>query len=340
MYLKRERLRDDYHYIICESYQDEGCWKHRELIHLGPEPEAYIEYMGGNSFYFKEELEKALRDKGTNYSTDELEEIFKPFLDPHIRRIVEMFERPVSRQRRWHGCSSEELLTHQKELHPFDKRRLHYLRCGRVNIGNLDNRAWKFLNVLLEKSRDEIEHTLAGMEQVLSPAEIRPYLYTALNLESHFSHLLTRYQPAALDPRKVDHYFLEELCRLNSDETFFRGLERQDCRSLHPYLVKYAILYFDSAFDYGMVWDEYIQDFIWRHQFYRPPPSSAGITLSLEEACLCLGITPEDFRKMDRQELASCYRKLAKKSHPDVGGDGEAFVEIKEAYECLLRKKC
>ena len=307
---------------------------------LGPDPEAYIEYFGGNSFCFKEELEQTLLDQGVKYSIDELEEILIPFLDPEIRRIVEMFNRSGTKKGRWHGCPTEELLKHHRALHPFDKRRIHYLRCGQVNTGNLHARPWKFLNVLLEKSRDEIEHVIHGMEQVLRPNEIRRYLYTALHLQTHFRHLLTRHQPEVLDPREVDQYFLLEICRLNDDTTFFSGVDRSDSSSLHPYLVKYVILYFDNAFDPGLVWDEHVQDFRWRHQFYRPPPSSAGSTMGEEEACQCLGITPEDFLKMDRFELTGCYRKLAKRTHPDVGGDEGTFVEIKEAYECLLRRKC
>jgi hypothetical protein len=207
-------------------------------------------------------------------------------------------------------------------------------------MGNLDGQPLKLFRVLFEKSRDEIEHVIHGMEQVLRPTEIRRYLYTALHLQIYFRHLLTRHQPEILDPRKVDEYFLMEICRLNDDETFFAGVDHFDLSSLHPYLVKYVILYFDHAFDPGLVWDEHVQDFRWRHQFYRPPPSSVGSTMGEEEACQCLGITPERFLEMDRHELTRCYRKLAKKAHPDVGGDDETFVEIKEAYECLLRRKC
>ncbi|MDZ7696822.1 MAG: DnaJ domain-containing protein [Deltaproteobacteria bacterium] len=42
---------------------------------------------------------------------------------------------------------------------------------------------------------------------------------------------------------------------------------------------------------------------------------------------------------MDRQALIRCYRRLAKKTHPDQGGDDSRFVEIKTAYEDLLKMK-
>ena len=161
-----------------------------------------------------------------------------------------------------------------------------------------------------------------------------------IHLQTHFRHLMTRNQPAALDQEKVDHYFIEDLCRLNCDERFFRGVEHHDSSSLHSYLVKYIILYFDNAFDPRTIWDEYVGDFMWRHQFYRAPRARTGMSVSETDACLCLGITLEDFQKMDRHELTRCYRQLAKETHPDRGGDKETFVEIKDAYECLLRRKC
>lgn len=339
MYLKRQYLNGDYHFIMCESYQDGGCFKHRRLMDLGPEPGAYIEYPGGNGFYINEAVEDQLRASGASYSDNDLEALFIPFLDPYIRRIVERFQSGSSSRERWRGFSSEELMKYHQELHAFDKRRLHYLRCGRVNTGDLDSKPWKFLNVLLEKSRDEIESLMEGMERELPPDEIRRYLYTALDLQTHFRHLLTRYQPEALDPEKVDHYFLENLCQLNRDERFFRGVEDHDPNTLHPYLVKYLILYFDNVFDPRMAWDEYVGDFIWRHQFYRRAPTHTGMSTSEKEACELLGISLGDFQKMDRNELTRCYRRLAKETHPDTGGDQESFVDIKAAYESLLRTK-
>ena len=193
------------------------------MIDLGQYPGDYIEYFGGNSFYFKEELEETLQDKGAIYSTDDLEEIFKPFLDPHIRRIIENFERPKSRLQQWSTCSDQEILKHQRALHSFDKNRLHYLRCGQVNMGNLDARPLKFFSVLFEKSRDEIENIIGEQEQILRPNEIRRYLYAALRLQTYFSHMLTRHQPEILDPLQVDYHFLEESAKLTQTRPFLRA---------------------------------------------------------------------------------------------------------------------
>jgi len=338
VYLKHETIRGDHRYTIRESCRRDGCLKHRILFDLGADPGAYIEYPGGNSFYIRESLEEDLQHQGVEYSERELEGLFIPFLDPHVRRIVERFSRPESS--RWKHCSSEELLRRHKALHAFDKRRLHYLRFGRVHIGDLEAKPWKFLNVLLEKSRDETETLLEEMERELPPHEIRRYLYTALGLQRSFRHLPTRYHPEALDPFKVEEAFLEELCRLNRDRHFFQGVDDHDATTLHPYLQKYAILYFDSAFDPNIVWDEYVTDFVWRHRFSRRFGSARGGTSGSEkEACLHLGITITEFEKMDRRELSRIYRRLALKAHPDQGGDKESFIRVKAAYECLLQHK-
>ena len=254
-------------------------------------------------------------------------------------KLIERFDARKSPQVRWKNCSSQELLKHHKELHPFDKRRLHYLRCGRVNMGNLDDRPWKFFNVLLEKSRDEIEHLLEEMEWELPPHEIRSYLYAGLQLQTHFRHLLIRNQPGVLDPEKVDHYFLEDLCRLNQDERFFKGVERTNPGDLHPYPTRYVILFFDNPFDPASLEKDYVEDFVGRHQSYRPPRSRSRMTAAEQEALKCLSIPPEDFKEMDRHALIRHYRKQAKVVHPDKGGHKEAFVKITEAYECLLRLK-
>ena len=303
---------------------------------LGPDPSIHIVYPGGNSFYVEESIEEGLLKEGASFSGDELEELFMPFIDPEIRRIADMFHRPAKKELRYHQLSRNDLLKEQRGLHSFDKRRLHYLRCGRVDIGNLDARPWKFLNVLLDKSRDEIEHIFEGMEKELAPEETRSYIYTALNMQSHFRHVLIRHQPAFLETKKFDQYLLSDLCLLNRDETFFKGVESHDPDSLHFYLIKYLILYFDNAFDPENLWDEYVKDFVWEHRFYKAPRKSTRGSVPEKEACRCLGISIEDFKKMDVNELLRCYRKRAKETHPDRGGDEETFIEIKEAYESLV----
>jgi hypothetical protein len=305
---------------------------------LGPDPERYIEYPGGNSFYVAETVEDRLEGMGVEYTTHELESLFLPFLDPEIRRIVQRFDRGSCNRPRY---TREEILSHQRDLHTFDKRRLHYLRCGRVDIGNLELRPWKFLNVLLEKSRDEIESLFGEMERELPPHEIRTYLFTALHLQTHFRHLLTRHQPWSLNPDKVDHYFTEDLCRLNQDEAFFRGVGEHEPQWLHPYLVRYLILYFDEGFDPQFRRRADADNFVRGQGFSRsrPPRKTSGLSILEKEACGWLGFSPAQFAQMDRSELVSHFRQRAMECHPDRGGDPEAFVKIQEAYVRLRRRK-
>lgn len=340
MYLKRQPIHNTCHYLLSESYWTGECWTHRRLMDLGPNPGMYIEYPGGNSFYINEDLVAALEDMGKGDASDELESLLKPFLDPRIRRIVERFEQRENPVKQWREAYSKEtLLTYQRKLHTFDKRRIHYLRFGRIHIGDLDGRPRSFLYVLFEKSRDEIEHLIEEMELALPPHELRPYLYTALRLQTHFGHLLTRYHPSAMDPEKLDHYFLEALCRLNRDQCFFKGVNHSDMASLHAYLVKYVIFYFDNVFGPGPLGDENVEDFMWKHRFYRKPKSTPRPAVSEKKACTCLGISPAEFHQMDQRTLTRCYRRLAKETHPDRGGDHTRFLEIKAAYESLLKMK-
>ncbi len=337
MYLKRQRRQGKSHYLICESYAAGDAWRHRELKDLGPDPGAWIEYPGGNSFYLREDLVEEIREQGPDVSDDDLEPLFLPFVDPRIRRIVEQFQRSDPSKKPWKAHSREELFRRQQLLHDFDKRRIHYLRCGRVDIGNLNARAWPFLNVLIDKSRDEIEATLEEMERELPPWEVRPYLYTALECQTHFRHLLTRHQPGAMDPEKLDQAFLEDLCRLNRDERFFRGVDDHRADTLHAYLVRYAVLYFDHDFERASPWREYVADFIRKHRSY-PSGRRRGFDDAEKEAGRRLGLSPEELPGLDRRKLTRRFRKQAMACHPDRGGQSEAFVQLQEAYQRLLRR--
>lgn len=334
MYLRLVKERRGYHFVLRESVRRDDHWESRDLLDLGDSPEDYIELPGGNGFYFRSELEDALEEHGVHWETDELEEIFLPFLPPHIQRILNTFGVGSSTTNRWSGCSDELLIAEQRHLHSFDKRRLHYLRCGRVDIGNLEGRCWKFLNVLLEKSRDEIEHVIDQMESQLRPHEIKPYIFTALNLQSYFSHHLFKNQPAALDAEKVDGFFLDAICSLNSDHKFFKGVPTHSEEDLHPYLVKYVIRYFDYSFHAPRFLDESVRRFFWQRQFTHRPPARSR--MDVQQACDCLEISRDDFEKMRARDLVKCYRSKAMAAHPDRGGDHDTFIRLTEAYECLV----
>jgi hypothetical protein len=336
LYIRQVLKEDGYHYLLRESLRDNGCWKHRDIFDLGLDPRQYITYPGGNGYYFESVLEEALEAKGVRYSADELEEVFLPFLDYRIRHIIENFRARERKPSRWKGLSQEELMQRQQELHSFDKRRLHYLRFARVDIGELEGRPWKFLNVLLGKSRDEIEHTIEEMERVLRPHEVRPYLYTALHLQRYFTNNLLRNEPAGLNPEKVDQFFLDEICSLDQNKNFFCGVDDGGSGKLHPYLTKYVILYFDNEFSAGDL-DDYLREFIRRRQAFRQ--STPVTVMAVQEALQVLGISKEKFDSMSRKEITRLYRRKAKRVHPDKGGEHDEFVRLTDAYEILLSKK-
>lgn len=339
VYIRRTVSAGRSRYLLRESYRDGDVWKHRDIMNLGEDPGRFIEYPGGNGYFFGESLQEVLDSSGVKCTGEELERIFLPYMRPHVRRVIEQFHArgASARAGRWRGVSERELMRRQGELHSFDKRRLHYLRCGRVDIGELEGRVWKFLNVLLGKSRDEIEQTIEDMEKVLRPQEIKAYLFTAFHLQSYFPHHLMRNEPTALDPEKLDECFLQEVCALNGDTRFFRGTGGHDGGSAHPYLVKYVILYFDHDFE-RIHWEGLLHEYVRSRQF-RGSRAAPSRHVSNEEACSILGISEEECRRMDRKELIRLYRERAKKAHPDSGGDHEAFLKIQEAYESLLSRK-
>jgi len=308
----------------------------RALLDLGTDPAAHIEFVGGNVFYFNPDMEEQLRAQGADCSTEELEELFLPFLPLRIRRTIESFQARTGLRTSRRTCSTQEMAQGQRRLHSFDKRRLHFLRCGRVDIGDLERRPWKFLQVLTEKSRDEIEHVIEGMEGVLRPHEMRPYLFTALHLQARFPHHWLHNHPVALDLEAVDDCFLEALCALNDDAGYFAGVEHGDRSTLHPYLVKYVVLYFDSEFERGLR-PEQFRDFVIRQRFTRPRVTPHRV--ALEDACKLFVFRREDLARLSRSQLVRLYRRKAKELHPDHGGDQEGFIRMTEAFTCLMEGK-
>ena len=329
-YLKRIRQRDAYHYVISETYSDRGVLTSRDLMDLGPDPSIYIQYFDRYGFAFQSVIEENLERAGARFDSDELERLLKPFLKPEIRRIVETFDR--SRHFRLQvSCNLEELVPGQRQVHIFDARRLYYLRLGGIDSGELAQKRWKFLDVFLCKSRDEIESDLDRMELALPPGEYPVYVYASLGVPL----LLPRYlrdHPSALDRERLDRLVLTELCKINSDEDFFLGVKRED-EFLHQYLRKYAWYYFDSEFRTETPFD----GFRFSRGLSRPVPLRPD--RSLQHACRVLGVSAAQFSRMSAADLTSIFRRKAKKIHPDRGGAHEDFLNLSEAYGQLMEMK-
>lgn len=333
MYISRRVIDNHLQYTLCESYDNGTCLTNRELVHLGTRPGRFIRYAGGSSFYIDDSLFELLKEKGVSPSYDEVESFFIPFLDPYIRTKIEPFLHRYQ-HRNWKPMSGEDRSRVLKQTHVFDRRRMHFLRFGQVDQRRLDRSATLFKQ-LLDKSRDELEQFLIGQEQALSPGEYKRYVFTIFNLQRFFSESLTRTMPHVLEGDKLDDLFIQEVCKLDSDRSFWQGLERPGC--LPPYLIRYVVMYFDFDFPGGRSWDEHIRSFAESRRRARSVRGSRR--MSMNEASTVFGISRVRLAGLSKKQLTRAYRKKAHELHPDKGGDHDRFVELTAAYNELLRTR-
>jgi hypothetical protein len=218
-------------------------------------------------------------------------------------------------------------------VHDFDKRRLHYLRYGSTDSRKIPACPLRLYNRLLRKSRDEIEQMIEQMECDLRPGDHKEYIYSVFYLQRHFRSPLAGKIPQAMNPDRMDEALLEEVCRCQEDPDLFGRDTTPDI--LHPSLVRYVILYFDSDFQIFRPENTIIEEFIRRHRVHREPPPRHP-QISLEAACGILGISQEVLEGFTPAALARHYRKQAMECHPDRGGSHERFIRLTQAYKALL----
>ncbi len=333
MYLALKRIKGRIHYLIRESYQDGKYLRSRDLFDLGVNPSRYIVYPGGNAYYIDEQVEDRLRSFGVEPTSDELDDIFWGFLKPEIRRAVEHFQRRGASQRVRLSQAEEEKI--RTQVHLFDKRRLHYLKYGSMDQRRIVSTPPKLFRVLLEKSRDEIEQYFMEMERSLDPSELKTYVYVIFDLRRFFTEMIATIMPQGLDQNKVDEHFLDEICRLNSNRSFWAGMNLEG--RLHEYLIRYVIMYFDNEYGRSTFLDDYVRNFMNSRRFYRAPPKKSSV--NLDEASTIFGVKKEALKKMPRRGLTRLYRRMAQKLHPDKGGDHDKFIKLSETYQELLQGK-
>ncbi len=322
------------HYYIRESYQDGDDFLSRDLIDLGTDPAEYIIYPGGNAFYIDAAVEAHLDKLGVTPQETDLEDIFWRFLDPNIQRALAYFRHRENRSRAEHK-SKEKLENVELPVHIFDKRRLHYLKFGRMEQGYLWLIPQKLFDILRHRSRDEIEQQFLEMELQLNPREYKAYAYVIFNINQFFTESFAKKKPQDLQQGAVDEYFIDEICKLNQDHIFWAGL--QTTTSLHEYLIRYLMMYFD--YDYApRSWvEDYIRNFINSRRDYQSPFKAGSVTL--KEASSIFGESREVLKKISRQELVRLFRRKAQELHPDKGGNHEKFVDLTQAYHVLLKSK-
>jgi hypothetical protein len=334
VYLAQTNINGKIHYSIRESYRECDHFLSRDLFDLGPDPAKYIIYPGGNSFYIDPVIEDRLDALDVALQDNNLEDIFWRFLDPRIQRALEHFRHreTLSRKSR---ASKEKPAKDESQVHIFDRRRLHYLKFGRMEQGYLWLVPQKLFNVLRNKSRDEIEQLFLDMESQLNPREYKAYTYVIFDINQFFSESFAKKRPQYLRQSDVDDHFIEEICNLNRDLAFWAGLKTAS--RLHEYLVRYVLMYFDYDFAPRSWVEDYIRNFINSRRDYRSPFEAGSVTL--DEAGAIFGETKKALKAMSRQELIRIFRRRALELHPDKGGDPEKFVELTKAYDMLLRAK-
>ena len=332
MYLARKNIKGVTHYSIRESYRDGDHFLSRELVDLGAHPDGYIIYPGGNAFYIDPVIEEQLDRLGVMAQNTDLEDIFWRFLDPRIQRALEHFRHREERVRKENQAKEKSPKTNLV-VHNFDKRRLHYLKFGRMEQGYLWLIPEKVFNILRHKSRDEIEQQFLDMEQQLNPREYKAYAYVIFNINQFFTESFAKKRPQYLKQSDVDGYFIDEICKLNQDRAFWAGMQTES--SLHEYLIRYLLMYFDYDFAPRSWVEDYIRHFINSHRDYRVPFNVGSVTL--EKASAIFGESKTVLKKMNRQELVKSFRRRALELHPDMGGNHEKFVELTQAYQVLLK---
>jgi hypothetical protein len=335
LYLAKHRIKGRLHYFIRESYEDGGCYRSRELFCLGTNPARYIVYPGGNAVYIDEVVEDTLCSLGVKPGTDDIEDVFWPFIKPEVRRVIESFSGRARARRKRIKMVPGEAEQIQRQVREFDKRRIHYLRSGRMDQGTIGRMPVQLYKWLAGKSRDEIEQRFMKMEQYLKPRELKNYVFVIFDLQRFFTESWAKQMPQGLDQNKIDKHFVEEICRLNSDVSFWSEEQAKD--SLHEYLIRYVVMFFDQEYRPDSFLQDYIKEFMDARRAWRIPPGRSSVTL--DEASVIFGVKKDVLKTMTKRSLVRLYRRMAKKLHPDKGGTSREFVQLTEVYHALLRSK-
>ena len=335
LYLARTILSTLYRYSLRLSFWDdhEQCYRSRELVDLGEDPNAYLTYPNEHCFYVSETLDEKVAGQCGRDVSNELEQLLWPFVTASVKRKMEPFFS------RGQGLRSTPLTKEEKkaiaqDIHIFDKRRLYYLRYGSVDQSRLARMSPRLCRPLLYKSRDEIEQYFMEQERSLYEHEVKLYLFAAFNLQQYFSESYARSMPQVLNEELVDDQFIEEVCRLDCDQAFWKGMPPRHV--LSPYLARYVIYFFDLSFAHTDPAREYVRQFMNSRRQFRWPEKKS---MDADEISEVFGETADMLRKMGKKELTRMWRQKAKELHPDTGGGHEEFVRLTAAYKELMRSK-
>lgn len=322
MYVAVIRKGREVRYELRRSVPMDGGYGCETLADLGHDPGRVVHFGRFGITYAEELLDKLAR---LEPDMDALDEAFAPFAPQGFR---DRAGRGGAWTRTVPNRAQEDAV---RSLHPFDRRRMAFLRSGEVNLSRIDEVSPKLFSRLLGKGRDEIEQLFLRMERSLPRDEARHYVHATLNLQRHFASLAARTRPEALDPQQLDEAFMHEFCGLHDDPAFSFGLPG----GVHAYLRRYACLHFDYDFQSAGGFERIFQDFMNDFRRHRPRPKP----VPPERVQELFGMTMSEVRSMTRREFARVFRKKAMSMHPDRGGDHDAFVELLETYKRIVASK-
>jgi len=197
-----------------------------------------------------------------------------------------------------------------------------------MDQGTVENMPKALFQNFMGKSRDEMEQYFIAQEFVLKVQDLKSYVYTIFNIQEFFQGFMAKKMPHVLDQKRVDEYFIRQLCDINK-EVFHKD------QVLHEYLQRYAFMFFDHEYAHTTLLEELYNNFRFRHHFYRSPEPKKFLDKS--RSLEIFNLTRQELKTMDKSSLVKIYRKLAHAHHPDKGGSKEKFIEINNAYQSLLK---
>jgi len=334
MYLAKLQKGRKISFQLRESYQTEDhSFHHRIVYDLGHDPRRFIDQLEEHVALFDSDLVAAVTAHLERDGETMLEQLLWDFLPREVQRRLAMV--PPRRIYRPGPLTDAEREAIARQIHLFDRRRLYYLRYGAVDQSRLARLREKYCRSLLGQSRDEREYYFAAEEAVLDPGHYLQYVYAIFNLQRYFYQSFAPWLPEALARDEMAEHFVRELCRLNRDQRFWQN--EAIASSLHQHLRRYLIMFFDYAPARRSFLEDFAKSFMAGHRTFRWPDRKP--TSSPERIRELFATSPEELKKMPREQLNRLYRKMAMRLHPDRGGDHDLFIELTEVYQDLLKRK-
>ncbi|MBT8330553.1 MAG: hypothetical protein HKP52_05275 [Desulfofustis sp.] len=335
MYLATLTSGQTKHYEIRRSLagKDHRYLDYKMVFDLGDDPCRYIEHLTDDICYFSEELVERLQLETSADVSLTLEDLLWDFLPAEEQARLGIFRHRG--RARVTALSEEERQTIEKDIHLFDRRRLYYLRYGAVDQSRIFRLNPKLYRPLLNKCRDEREFYLMDLEKALQHNELKTYVFAIFDLQRYFNEGFSATMPEALDQIDIADYFIEEICSLNNDKSFWR--KGDGGASLHDHLTRYVIMFFDHGYGRRSLFDDFVREFMGRNRAFSWPDKKPEVSTGLAEKVFQMKW--QKLQKMNRRELTRLYRERAKELHPDSGGNHEEFVELNGAYASLLARK-